>query len=99
MAKGIKTGGGSRAGRPNKGTAEFRDTVRLLLEQNSENVHRWLALVAEGDAGANVKPDPAKALDLLAKLAEFAAPKLNRTEMAGDPDNPLRHQVNVTFHD
>ena len=53
--------------------------MRLLLEQNSENVGRWLTLVAEGD-GTDGKPDPAKALDLLSKLAEFAAPKLSRSE-------------------
>lgn len=68
---------------PNKATVEFRETVRKLLEDNRENVGRWLSLVAEGDGSDNGKPDPAKALDLLAKLAEFAAPKLNRTELAG----------------
>ncbi len=75
---------------PNKVTVEFRETVRKLLEDNSDNVGRWLTLVAEGDGSENGKPDPAKALDLLAKLAEFAAPKLNRTEVAGDPDKPLQ---------
>lgn len=80
MAKGTKTGGGSRKGVPNKVNAEFRETVRKLLEDNSENVGRWLALVAEGDGTEGSKPDPAKALDLVAKLAEYAAPKLSRLE-------------------
>jgi len=74
---------GNPAGKPrgpNKTTKEFRETVRLLLEQNSENVGRWLTLVAEGDGTDGGKPDPAKALDLLSKLAEFAAPKLSRSE-------------------
>ena len=88
--KGIpKTGGGSRKGVPNKVTREFRETVRNLLEDNSENVGRWLLLVAEGDGSENGRPDPGKALDLLVKLAEFAAPKLNRTEVVGDADQPL----------
>jgi len=65
---------------PNKVNAEFRETVRRVLEDNSENVGRWLTLVAEGDGSDNGKPDPAKALDLLAKLAEYAAPKLSRSE-------------------
>lgn len=82
MAKGIKTGGRT-AGVPNKVNAEFRETVRKLLEDNAENVGRWLQLVAEGDGSENGKPDPAKALDLMAKLAEYAAPKLSRTELAG----------------
>jgi hypothetical protein len=65
--------GGRKAGTPNKVNAEFRETVRQLLEDNSANVGRWLAQVAA--------EDPAKALDLIAKLAEFAAPKLSRAEV------------------
>lgn len=84
MAKGFKTGGGSRKGVPNKVNAEFRETVRRLLEDNAENFQRWLTTVAEGDGTDNGKPDPGKALDLIAKLAEFAAPKLGRIEHAGE---------------
>jgi len=47
MARGVKTGGRT-VGTPNKVTAEFRETVRQLLERNSANVARWLELVAEG---------------------------------------------------
>jgi hypothetical protein len=89
MAKGRKTGGRA-PGTPNKVTQEFRDTVRQLLEDNAENVGRWLTLVAEGDGTDKGQPDPAKALDLLAKLAEFAAPKLNRTEHTGENGGPVR---------
>ncbi len=64
--------GGRPPGTPNKATKEFRDTVRSLLESNAQNVSIWLADVAS--------TDPYKALDLLAKLAEFASPKLARTE-------------------
>lgn len=96
MAKGVKTGG-RVAGTPNKATREFRDTVRKLLEDNSENVGRWLLLVAEGDGTENGKPDPGKALDLMAKLAEFAAPKLNRTEHVGEGGGAVQHAIKVTF--
>lgn len=72
---------GRPKGKPNRVTSEFRDTVRQLLEDNSANVGHWLMKVANGDDFAGVKPDPAKALDLLAKLAEFAAPKLSRAEV------------------
>lgn len=82
MAKGIKTGG-RQPGSTNKVTREFRETVTKLLEDNSENVGRWLSLVAEGNGTESGKPDPAKALDLMAKLAEFAAPKLSRSEVTG----------------
>lgn len=88
MAKGVKTGG-RQAGTPNKATVEFRQTVTALLEKNAANVDLWLQRVAEGD-GENVKPDPGKALDLLARLAEYAAPKLNRIEHVGDGGGPVR---------
>lgn len=83
-----KTGGRVK-GTPNRVTTEFRETVRRLLDDNSENVGRWLTLVAEGDGTDSGKPDPAKALDLLAKLAEYAAPKLNRTEHVGEGGGPV----------
>jgi hypothetical protein len=106
MAKGVKTGGRA-AGTPNKATTEFRQTVTALLAKNAANVDLWLQQVADGLPGETdadgkmlvegVAPDPAKALDLLAKLAEYAAPKLNRTEVAGDPDAPINHSIKVTF--
>ena len=82
--------GGRQAGTPNKVTKEFRATVQRLLEENSDNVGRWLTLVAEGDGSENGKPDPAKALDLLAKLAEYAAPKLGRIEHTGANGGPVQ---------
>ena len=78
---------GRPKGSPNRSTVEFKQTVQQLLDDNRENVARWLALVADGDD--NSKPDPGRALDLMAKLAEYAAPKLARTVVAGDPDAPL----------
>lgn len=74
--------GGRAPGTPNKVTQEFRETVRLLLDDNRDNVAIWLAQVAE--------KDPDKALDKLVRLAEFAAPKLSRAELAGDPAAPLQ---------
>lgn len=85
---GGKKTGGRKKGTPNKVNAEFRETVRRLLEDNAANVGKWLALVAEGD-GDQVKPDPGKALDLLTRLAEYAAPKLSRTEHVGEGGGPV----------
>jgi len=87
-AKGSPKTGGRRPGTLNKATVEFRETVTRLLESNAANVGIWLQQVAEGHG--DLEPDPGKALDLLAKLAEFAAPKLARTEVAGDPNQPQR---------
>lgn len=76
-----RPGQGRPKGCVNKSTQEFRMTVQALLDDNRTNVATWLQQVAEGSE--DVKPDPGKALDLLAKLAEFAAPKLARTEITG----------------
>ncbi len=88
---------GRPKGTPNKVNQEFRETVRRLLEDNSQNVGRWLALVAEGDGTDHGRPDPGRALDLLAKLAEFAAPKLGRVEHVGDGGGPVR--IIASSHD
>lgn len=93
-----KTGGRAK-GTPNKVSQEFRETVRKLLEDNAGNVGRWLALVAEGDGTDSCKPDPAKALDLLSKLAEFAAPKLNRTEHVGEGGGPVETVTRIELVD
>ena len=81
-------GPGRPKGVPNKINVEFRETVRKLLEDNSANVGIWLEQVASGVGGKSPAPD--KALDLLAKLAEYAAPKLTRTEHVGDGGGPVR---------
>jgi hypothetical protein len=86
MAKGYKTGGRT-AGTPNKATTEFRQTITSLLEKNAAKVDLWLQQVADGYG--DVRPDPAKALDLLAKLAEFGAPKLSRSELSGPDGGPI----------
>lgn len=80
--------GGRTPGTPNRVTQEFRETVRQLLDDNRENVAVWLAQVANGETTG--RPDPGKALDLLARLAEFAAPKLGRVEHVGEGGGPVR---------
>lgn len=78
-------GKGRAPGVPNKATTAFRETIQKLLESNSENVSLWLKQVAA--------EDPAKALDLVSKLAEYASPKLARTEVSGTDGQPLQIQV------
>lgn len=88
---GPRKGAGRIAGQPNKVTQQFRESISILLEQNAENYSKWLTQVAADD--------PAKALDLITRLAEYAAPKLSRTEYVGDANNPLavNASLKVTF--
>jgi len=91
-----KTGGRIK-GTPNKVNREFRETVRQLLDDNADNVGAWITQVAEGHG--EQKADPAKALDLLAKLAEFAAPKLGRVEHVGDGGGPMETVTRIELVD
>ena len=69
-------GPGRPKGLPNKVTTEFKETIQKLLDENRDNVSLWLTQVAESD--------PGRALDLIAKLADFAAPRLARTEVKAE---------------
>lgn len=88
-----RAGMGRPRGSTNKATKAFRDTVTRLLEENADNVSIWLTAVA--------KDDPAKALDLMSKLAEYATPKLARTDNthSGVDGGPIQHAVKVKFGD
>src|SRR3954467_10555437 len=105
---------GKARGLGNKTTREMREIAMKIVSDNPENIARWLLEVAEGKpsqvivpqpelgiAGGvipGIDPDPAKAIDLLVKIAEFAAPKATRTPVAGDPDSPaLLPVVNLTI--
>lgn len=82
-------GRGRPPGSVNKATKTFRETVSRLLEDNAENVSKWLIEVAEGSVEKELKADPKGALTLLAQMAEYATPKLNRTEMTGEGGGPV----------
>lgn len=72
--------GDPRAGRPrgtaNKATQDVRTVFTAFVEGNAAKAQELFDRVAS--------KDPAKALDLLARLAEFVIPKLARTELSGE---------------
>lgn len=106
----FKKGDPNNKGRPMgakaKVSAEFRVTIDNLLKDNADNIAYWLKLVAEGrpKRGKDNEvryfgADPAKALDLVAKLAEFAAPKLSRTEVSGLDGSPIQSVSTIRLVD
>jgi hypothetical protein len=85
--------GDPRAGRPkgtpNKATRDVRTVFSAFVEANAEKAQAPFDRVAARD--------PAKALDPLARLAEFVIPTLARTDLTGDAavkDTPV---IRVTF--
>lgn len=97
-AAALGAGPGRPKGIPNKATTEFRETISKLLSDNASNVAVWLEQVASGNGNPD-KADPGKALDLMAKLAEFAAPKLNRTEVTGLNGGPMETITRIELVD
>ena len=92
--------GGRAKGTPNKATAEARQAIAAFVDGNAHRLTGWLDQVAAGvknDEGEYVvPPNPAKAFDMFQSVVEYHIPKLARTEVAGDPKNPLEVDVHVT---
>lgn len=103
MARGKKTGGGSRKGIPNKHKASFRDALRKYCDDLGVDPHRYMAdLIADDSTivygatpdgqpivGPAAKPD--LKLQAAKELAQYLEPKLKAMEMelSGNTDKPL----------
>lgn len=81
MAKGTKTGGGSRRGIPNKVTQDVRAAIAVFAERNVGQLEAWLDRVA--------KDDPGRAAGIFLDMLEYHVPKLARTEVTGSGGAPL----------
>ena len=88
MAKGLKTGGRSRKGAPNKDTKNAREAIARFVDGNADRLQGWLDEVAERDG-------PAAAIGCYVRLLEFIVPKVARQELVGDDAGPL--EVVVTW--
>jgi hypothetical protein len=59
----------------------------MLIEDNIPKLNDWLSKVA--------KDDPARALDIIAKLAEYTTPKLARTETSLQVTDKKQFNVDI----
>lgn len=82
MALGVKTGGGTRKGRPNKSTAAAREAIAQFVDGNAHRLQLWLDKVAE--------TDPERAFVLFQSVVEYHVPKLARTENTGADGGPIQ---------
>lgn len=105
MAHGRKTGG-RQIGTPNKSTADARRVVSEIIDGNAHKLTEWLNVVADGirkidsitgkeTADYVVRPNPAKAFDMLHSLLEFHVPKLSRVQVSGQETDPLVVHSNI----
>lgn len=85
MAKGTKTGGGSRKGVPNKATHNAREAIARLVNDNAARMQEWLDKIASSDG-------PKAAWDCMVDVIEYHIPKLARTELTGQNGGPLQIQ-------
>ena len=95
-------GAGRPAGSPNKATSDARQAIASFVDGNAHRLTGWLDKVADGvknyeGDGYIVPPNPAKAFDMFQSVVEYHIPKLARTEVTGNDNQPLvvEHNHNV----
>jgi hypothetical protein len=86
MAKGKKTGGGSRKGSPNKATAAAREAIAAFVDGNADRLQGWLDEIA-AEKGAQA------AFECFSTLLEYHVPKLARQEITGKDNGPVKVQI------
>ncbi len=107
MTKGHKTGG-QQLGAPNNATLEFRFALSAPIDDNLVKFTQWLNNIACGirkiDPATGkltdeylVRPNPAKAFDMLISVVEYRIPKLARTELVAAECNHSSQMKNSMF--
>lgn len=94
------SGQGRPKGIPNKATMDARQAIAGFVDNNADRLQGWLDAIADGvkndDGDYVVTPNPEKAFNLFQSVIEYHVPKLARTVIAGDSDNPLKVKADVT---
>jgi hypothetical protein len=86
MAKGKKTGGGSRKGSPNKATQAAREAIAAFVDGNADRLQGWLDEIA-------AEKGPQAAFECFSTLLEYHVPKLARQEITGKDNGPVKVQI------
>ena len=86
MAKGKKTGGGSRKGSPNKSTQAAREAIAAFVDGNADRLQWWLDEIA-------AEKGPQAAFECFSTLLEYHVPKLARQEVTGENSGPVKVQI------
>ena len=98
LGKSTKQAGNRGLGRPtgvpNKSTSMAREAIARFVEGNAHKMEEWLIAVAEGKQDPKtekwlIPPNPEKAFGMLQTVMEYHVPKLARTEVVGDKENPI----------
>ena len=107
---GVKTGGGSRKGIPNKATADSRRAIGMFVDGNVPRMQGWLDQIANGvkalDEDGNetneyiIAPNPEKAFMLVQSVIEHHVPKLSRVDntLSGPDGGPVKHVGNFVVN-
>jgi hypothetical protein len=77
-------------GSPNRATLAAREAIGRFVDGNAARVEGWLDEIYERDG-------PLAAYRCWLDLVEYHVPKLARTEISGDPNNPVKTSLEVTF--
>jgi histidinol phosphatase-like enzyme len=65
------------------------------VNRNAYRLTEWLDAVAAGDPLNDIKPNPSKAFEMFQSVIEYHVPKLARQEVVGDPNNPIKVEIQV----
>lgn len=108
MPGGCKPGerrGGRKIGDPNKITSDVRKALALVYQGKVDTLAKWIDETAEGfDAvhfladGTEIRykqKNPAKAAELMVRIAEYFVPKLANTQLTGADGEKLAVNISI----
>lgn len=97
--------GGRKRGDPNKITTAVRKALALVYEHRVDDLSKWIQETAEGFDAIHFLADgtechylernPAKAAELMVRVAEYFVPKLAATQLTGADGEKLSVSIQI----